>query len=137
MIVVDTSALIAFYNDSEPRHQQMSVTIRAAEVPLVVSPFVVAELDYLLTTRVGTDVAISVLHELGRGAYLIAPIDSDDINAAADVVERYRDQDIGVTDASLVVLAARYGTRTVLTLDRRHFEVLRPLDGGRFRLLPA
>ena len=34
-----------------------------------------------------------------------------------------------------VVLAERYGTTAVLTLDRRHFDVLRPLDGGRFTLL--
>ena len=52
------------------------------------------------------------------------------------MVERYRDQGIGVTDASLVVLADQYRTRSVLTLDRRHFDTLRPLDGGHFRVLP-
>ena len=35
----------------------------------------------------------------------------------------------------LVALAARYATRTVVTLDRRHFDVLRPLNGGRFTVL--
>lgn len=39
-------------------------------------------------------------------------------------------------DASIVVLAARHRTWTVLTLDQRHFAVLRPLDGGRFRIVP-
>jgi predicted nucleic acid-binding protein len=43
---------------------------------------------------------------------------------------------IGVTDASIVVLAALHRTRSVLTRDHRHFSVLRPLDGGRFRMLP-
>ena len=57
--------------------------------------------------------------------------------SCADVIERYRDQDIGVTDASLVVLARRYETRRILTLDRRHFEVLRPLNGGRFQVVPG
>jgi predicted nucleic acid-binding protein len=42
---------------------------------------------------------------------------------------------IAVADASNVVLAARPGTKTIVTLDRRHFEVLRPLVGGRFTLL--
>ena len=27
-------------------------------------------------------------------------------------------------------------TREVLTLDHRHFDVLRPLSGGRFKILP-
>jgi predicted nucleic acid-binding protein len=52
------------------------------------------------------------------------------------VIERYADQSIGVADASNVVLAERYRTRTIVTLDRRHFDVLRPLSGGRFRILP-
>jgi hypothetical protein len=34
------------------------------------------------------------------------------------------------------VLAARHRTRSLLTLDHRHFNVIRPLEGGRFRLLP-
>ena len=36
-----------------------------------------------------------------------------------------------------MVLAERYRTRTIVTLDRRHFDVLRPITGGRFTLLPA
>jgi hypothetical protein len=52
------------------------------------------------------------------------------------LVERYHDRDIGVADASIVVLADRWRTREILTLDRRHFGVVRPLTGGRFRLLP-
>jgi len=56
--------------------------------------------------------------------------------AASRVVDRYRDQSIGVADASLVVLADHYRTRELLTLDHRHFDVLRPLSGGRFKLLP-
>jgi hypothetical protein len=35
-----------------------------------------------------------------------------------------------------VVLADRYRTRTIVTLDRRHFEVLRPMNGRRFSVVP-
>jgi predicted nucleic acid-binding protein len=52
------------------------------------------------------------------------------------VVERDADQRIGVADASNVVLAARYLTQTIATLDRRHLDVLQPLTGGRFTVLP-
>lgn len=44
---------------------------------------------------------------------------------------------IGLADASLVVLAARAATRSLLTLDERHFRAVRPQQGGAFRLLPA
>jgi predicted nucleic acid-binding protein len=42
----------------------------------------------------------------------------------------------GLADASIVVLAARHGIRDVLTLDRRHFDVMRRANGRPFRIRP-
>ena len=54
------------------------------------------------------------------------------------VAERSADAGLGLTDASLVVLAQRLGTADIATLDERHFRAVRPLAGGdTFRLLPA
>jgi predicted nucleic acid-binding protein len=58
------------------------------------------------------------------------------MRAAIQVLSRYEDQQIGLADASLVVLADLFHTRTIATLDRRHFDVLRPLNGGRFTVVP-
>jgi uncharacterized protein len=52
------------------------------------------------------------------------------------MIAKYRDQEMGVADASIVVLADRYHTRTIVTLDRRHFDVLRPIGTGRFSVRP-
>ncbi|HEY8545925.1 MAG TPA: hypothetical protein VIL36_12790 [Acidimicrobiales bacterium] len=60
----------------------------------------------------------------------------DDVAKATRIVERYRDQRIGIADASLVVLAARYRTRRIVTLDHRHFTVLKSPRGHPFELLP-
>lgn len=136
MIVADTSGLLAFFHRDEPTHDAVRRVVEGEDAPLIVSPYVVAELDYLLATRMGVAAQLAVLSELAGGAYHLAPIDAEALRAVRNIVERYRDQGIGATDASLVVLADRYRTRSILTLDRRHFEVLRPLGGGRFRVLP-
>ena len=135
-MIVDTSALLAFFNWQEPDHAAVSDAILASIEPLVVSPFVIAELDYLVSTRIGVDAGLAVLAELAGGAWDLASIDSGDLARIREVIDRYADQGIGAADASLVVLAARSGTQTIATLDRRHFEVLRPLDGGRFSIVP-
>ena len=135
-MIADTSGLLAFFNRSEPRHDEVRRTVEALDESLVVSPYIVAELGYLVATRAGVDAELAVLGELAGGAYDLASFDVDDLSRAASLVERYRNQEIGVTDASIVVLADRYRTREVLTLDRRHFGALRPLSGGRFKLLP-
>ena len=136
MIVADTSGLLALFNRSEPTHAAVVAAVRAARAPLVVSPFVVAEVDHLVATRVGPRAAVAVLRELAGGAYVLPALDGDDLHVAAEVIERYLDQAIGVADASLVVLADRYATRRLLTLDRRHFEAVRAADGAPFELLP-
>ena len=136
-MIVDTSALLALFNQREPEHRRVTAAVRAAAPEgLVVSPYVLAELDYLITTRVGVAAELAVLGELTGGAWDLAGMAEADVAGCATVIEKYADQAIGLADASLVVLARRYSTRCIATLDRRHFEVIRPLDGGRFRLLP-
>ena len=136
MIVADTSALLALFNGREPAHTSVRKVVEAEVEPLVVSPYVVAELDYLVATRLGVDAELAVLAELSGGAYHLAEMGPADVEAAAVVVGRYRDQALGVADASLVVLAERHRPRSLLTLDHRHFSVVRPASGGRFKLLP-
>jgi len=136
MIVADTSGLLALYNAAEPAHASVARAVLEEREPLVVSPFVVAELDYLVATRVGPRAALAVLRELSGGAYLLPCLSSDDLVVAGDVVERYADLQLGVADASLVVLADRYATVRLLTLDRRRFDAVRTLGGAPFTVLP-
>jgi len=104
--------------------------------PLIVSPYVLAELDYHLLDRWGVRSELAALAELQSGAWKLAQFDAADLRMAYSIIERYRDQEIGLTDASLVVLADRYRTDRILTLDHRHFNVLRTADGAPFKLLP-
>lgn len=136
-MIVDTSALLAYFNAREPDHGDVARVIdEHADGVLVVSPYVVAELDYLVATRIGVDAELAVLRELSSGAWHLADFDAGNLERATAIIEKYRDQDIGLADASNVVLADQHRTTTILTLDRRHFEVLRPIGGGRFSILP-
>jgi predicted nucleic acid-binding protein len=70
------------------------------------------------------------------GAYLVDWWPSA-AREAAQVADRYADLGIGLTDASLVVLAARVGSTDIATFDERHFRAIVPLRGApAFRLLP-
>lgn len=136
-MIVDTSALLAYFNVREPDHGAVSTVIDGNDDgPLVVSPYVVAELDYLVAKRIGVDAELEVLRELSTGAWELAVAGVAELELATSIIQKYRDQDIGVADASMVVFADRYRTRTIVTLDRRHFDVLRPIGGGRFSIRP-
>lgn len=137
MILLDTSGLLAAIDASQEAHAAAADALNAASPPRLLSPFVLAELDYLLATRVGPEAARTLLDEVARGAYRLEPIGPADVAAAATIIERFADLDVGLADASIVVLADRHSCRDVLTLDERHFRVLSGPDGKPFRLLPA
>ena len=137
MILLDTSGLLAALDARDPQHEAAKSAIRGSAGPLALSPFVLAELDYLIATRVSTSVAMSLLREVGDGAYRLESMDAADIAEAADVIDRYRDLELGLADASVVVLSRRYGVHDVLTLDERHFRAVQGAGGRPFRILPA
>ena len=135
-MIVDTSAILAFFDRDEPDHEAVGAVLSQSSEPLVVSPYVIAEVDYLIGSRLGLAAEIAALRELAGGAWDLATMDAVDLARTVPILERYADHPIGVADASNVVLADRYRTTTVATLDRRQFSVLRPLSGGYFAILP-
>ena len=136
-LVLDTSGLLAVLDSDQRFHALAREAFVGYDGPSLLSPFILAELDYLLATRVGRDVEIALLSEVARGAYRLEPFSAEDIAEAVAVIEHYPDLEVGLADASVVVLANRYDTLDVLTLDERHFRVLRGTHDRPFRLLPA
>ncbi len=136
MILLDTSGLLAAFDASQNWHADAARSLVAASPPRLLSPFVLAELDYLLAARVGEAARIAVLNEVERGAYTLAPMSGADVGLARRIIERHADLGISLADASIVVLAERHQLQDVLTLDQRHFRVL-SVEGRAFRVLPA
>jgi predicted nucleic acid-binding protein len=137
VILVDTSGLLSALDSDDPDQRRTSAAIRASRGPRLLSPFVLAELDYLLGRRVGTAIARRLLDEVAGGAYRLEPFDAEDVRRAAAIIDRYQDLDLGLADASIVVLAERHGVNDIVTLDERHFRAVLGPGGRPFRILPA
>jgi predicted nucleic acid-binding protein len=136
LILVDSSGLLAAIDSTQRENDAAAHTLEAAEPPLLLSPFVLAELDYFLADRVGSEAEIALLEEVAAGAYQLEPFDRDDVAKALVVIHKYADLGLGLADASVVVLADRHDVSDVLTLDERHFRTVRRSRGQAFRLLP-
>jgi predicted nucleic acid-binding protein len=136
MIVLDTGGLYAALDANEVLHGRAVAALVASRPPRVVSPFVLAELDYLIADRVGQQAQFALLDEIARGAYQLELFSSEDVGHARRIMERYADLQIGLADASVVVLANRHRTLELLCTDERHFRALRGTGGKPFRLLP-
>ena len=131
--VVDTGPLYAAVDRDDEDHERCVALLERADLDLVIPALCVAEATYLIEKRMGSKVEAAFL----RGLYEMdveAPA-AEDWSRIAALVERYADLPLGGTDASVIALAERLGTDLVLTLDRRHFEVVR-IGKKKARLLP-
>ncbi len=136
MILVDTSAALQLASSTAQRHADVTRVVGKLGGPFLVSPFVLAELDYMLGKRHGQSAQLAMLAEVVEGAYELAQFDRADVDSATRVIRRYEGLRIGLADASIVVLAERHQTVDVLTFDSRHFRAMDGPGGRPFRLLP-
>jgi uncharacterized protein len=141
MIVIgDTSGLMAAFNTANPEHQAARAALRTASAT-VVSPLVFAEVEHVVTRNLDRRVAYAVndwlLQQERTTRVLVPELAADAPRRARAIQTRYADLRLDLADAVNVVLAERYETDGVLTLDRRDFRAVRPLTGHpAFRLLP-
>jgi hypothetical protein len=136
VIVLDTGGLYAALDANEGLNGRTVAALVASAPPRVISPFVLAELDYLIGNRVGHQAQMALVDEVARGAYQLELFSAEDVGHAKRIMERYADLRIGLADASVVVLANRHRTLDLLCTDERHFRALRGTGGKPFRLLP-
>lgn len=137
MILVDTSGLLALLDRGEPEHQRVTAALKSERGPLVVTDFVLAETDFLVLRRLGRAAARDFLAQLLEGVFLREAVIELDLRRAQEICVRYADQDLGLTDATLMALTERLHVRRVLTLDRRHFAAFRDRRGRPLEVVPA
>jgi hypothetical protein len=135
VIIVDTSGVLAAIDPQQAHHAASAQALRQPQ-RRILSPFVLAELDYLIGTHGGLNEALKLLREVSRGVYELEAFSRQDMAAAIAIIEQYADLNLGITDASVIVLAKRHRCPDILTLDQRHFRAVTGLDGKPFRLLP-
>ncbi|MGH2991158.1 MAG: PIN domain-containing protein [Solirubrobacterales bacterium] len=133
--MVDAGILFAAADAREADHNAARKVLTEWPGELVVSAFTAAEADYLILSRLGLEAEIPFIEDLAS-TYTVDTPDRDGFQRAANLCRQYADLKIGLADASMIVLSERWSTRSVASLDRRHFRAVRPLDGGAFELHP-
>lgn len=133
--VVDTGPLYAAADLDDDDHAASLEALQRRDLELVVPALVVAEATYLVGRRLGAKAEAAFLRGLCQ--IEVEPPRGDDWTRIAELVDEYGDLPLGGTDASVVALAERLDTATVITLDRRHFTVVRPSHRDALELLPA
>ena len=130
--IVDSGPLIATINAADPFHSACRALLEDARFHLVIPALCVAEAAFVLQRRRGSETEAAFVR--GLSDLDVRSPAADDWPSIAELVERYAGLRLGTTDATVIVLAEKLRTDVVFTLDRRHFEVVKPRHCERLRL---
>jgi predicted nucleic acid-binding protein len=136
-LICDAAPLVALADVEEPRREQILEIIRHERGELVLPAPVAAEVDYMLGVRLGQAARRAFLEDLAARRFEVACLSPGDYATVAALDGRYAHLGLGLSDCSVIVLAARHGTVRLLTFDERDSRPVEPLQGGAFQLLPA
>jgi uncharacterized protein len=122
VIVLDTSGLFAALARDDKHHTDATAVLEGDPGPYLVPAGILAEVGYMVETKLGVKVLDAFLDDLIEGAFTF-DCGEEDLPRIRDLVGRYSDMSLGVADASVIACAQRTRGR-ILTFDRRDFGVV-------------
>ena len=134
--IADTGFLFALVNTQDEHHRKVINVVRRLSEPVILSLTVLPEICYLLDTRLGHPSMRQFVANVLTGAMELTSLNKTDIARALKILQQYGDTRIDFVDATLIALAERLQITRVLTVDQRHFRIVRPLHCSAFELLP-
>ena len=135
-VVADTGPIYALIDSSDAWHARVNTWWGRATSDVVLPVTILAEVTYLLQTRIGPAAEEAFVRAIADGEFTIEPLDDEDLPRIADIMHAYRDLPLGFVDASVVAVAERLEAREILTTDRKHFGVVRPRHVRALTLVP-
>jgi hypothetical protein len=85
-MIFDAATLLSFFDRDDVNHWTVAGTLEllAGVEPLLVSPFVISELEPIVIATYGLEGWRATLEELGRGAWTFAQVDEDHLARVAE-----------------------------------------------------
>jgi uncharacterized protein len=133
-VLADTSGIIALLDKSD--HYHNSVLNIVSKEDILIPSIILPEVDYLATKYLGDKAFLNFLEDLFDGYFTYISVEVEDLKRASLIMQKYQDVYLGIVDSSVAALAERLRIRKILTLDRRHFCLIKPESIDYFELLP-
>jgi predicted nucleic acid-binding protein len=140
VMLVDTGPLVAALNRRDAQHQTCRKLLDARAEALAVTPYVVAEVCWLVSSRIGAIAEANVMDAVAAGELRQVTISGEELRRIAELLHQYAGlhggQGLSVADASVVAVAEHRGISEIATLDVTDFTIVRPRHVPHFTLLP-
>jgi uncharacterized protein len=133
--LIDTGAILAILNRTDPWHSSCAAAFRQLRLPLLTSEAVLTELFHLaVDDRRSLEATWAFVRS---GALIVGSIGTAELPAVHELMSRYWDRPMDLADATLVHLAKRESLTTIFTVDHADFSTYRIEGKKRFRIVPS
>jgi predicted nucleic acid-binding protein len=109
-IIVDAGPVLSFATLAHPAALSAARLVKASTERLVMSAQVAGEIDYMLQSRIHPAADRPFLDDLAEGRYRVECLTASDYDVVRVLNQRYADLNVGLSDLSIVILAARFNT---------------------------
>lgn len=134
-VLVDTGAIVAFFNPADRDHATVARWFSGFRGQLLTTEAVITESAYLLSNAPRHLQGALTWVQRARVADLMQIHAVEDHEAIARLLQRYAALPCDYADATLIALAERTGISAIATIDQRDFSVYRMKGRKRFRIL--
>ena len=136
-LIADSGSLYALYDARDKHHRAVREAVGKETGPIILPMAILAEIDYLLRLKLGLAAEIRLLEGIAKGSYTLEAFTLQDAARCRDLLEKYRDLDLGLADASVIATAERLEVYRILTVDERDFRPIRTARGESLVLVPG
>lgn len=133
--LLDTGFLLAVIDADDNLHAACTAALEKESAPLL-PDVVLPELAYLVLRELGYPALTSFLRSVATGELVQVKSTPQDLERAAEILEKYADSRVDFVDCAIVAMAERLKLRRILTVDRRHFTIFRPTHCDYFEIVP-
>ncbi len=134
--IFDTGFLYAYLDEKDSPHADCAKSFRREAINALLPDVVLPELSYLILRRLNVRILIDFLRSVANGDFELVRTTDEDLERAAEILEKYDDNNIDLVDAVIFAMAERLKIEKILTVDWRHFGVFKPKHCESFALLP-
>lgn len=135
--VIDAGILYALVDTADSLHERAVAAIQAEPETIIVPQCTLPEICYLIGSRLGSAQETAFIRYLADSDWRLEPLTEPDIERVIALMSAHSTAGIGFVHAAIASIAERMGATRIYTLNRRHFEPIRPSHVARFELLPA